>query len=46
MENLTKVVTLRLTDPEYEILRKKALDCKRTVSYVARETYRKGATEN
>lgn len=40
MEQLTKVVTLRLTEEEYKLLHSQAAEARRTVGWLAREKIR------
>ena len=42
MEQLVKVVGIRLTEEEYKLLEAEAAEQKRKVAYVAREKLRKG----
>lgn len=47
MEQLTKVITIRLTADEYQLLNQCAMDQQRTIAWIAREKIRKGlATAN
>lgn len=40
MEQLTKVVTLRLTEEEYKLLHSQAAEARRTIGWLAREKIR------
>lgn len=46
MEQLTKLIGVRLTEAEYALLRDQAEKQDRTIAWVAREKIREGMTTN